>query len=148
METRLKNLDNNSHRRETVLSSEKVRRTLFVAFCSFQKCLFVHPKSVFLQFTDLCRKGKSNTQSDICKNGGTCVDGINTYTCHCTEGFTGVNCEAISACASNPCLNGGVCTESQNSYSCDCGSDYDGNRCQHGKLRFSDSLFGGHLYGY
>ena len=28
-----------------------------------------------------------------CRNGGTCVDGIDTYFCRCTEGFGGRNCE-------------------------------------------------------
>ncbi|XP_041453239.1 E-selectin-like [Lytechinus variegatus] len=27
-----------------------------------------------------------------CINGGTCIDGINSYTCDCTFGFTGMNC--------------------------------------------------------
>ena len=27
-----------------------------------------------------------------CANGGLCVDGINTYTCNCSAGYTGVRC--------------------------------------------------------
>ena len=30
-----------------------------------------------------------------CKNNGTCVDGVNNYTCACVPGFEGKNC-AIS----------------------------------------------------
>ena len=29
---------------------------------------------------------------DPCLNGGTCIDGINTYTCQCSDGYSGVNC--------------------------------------------------------
>ena len=28
-----------------------------------------------------------------CQNGGTCVDGVNSYTCNCDVGYTGENCE-------------------------------------------------------
>ena len=28
-----------------------------------------------------------------CLNGGTCEDGINSFTCQCAEGFDGPNCE-------------------------------------------------------
>ena len=27
-----------------------------------------------------------------CENGGTCTDGINSYTCKCVDGYTGVDC--------------------------------------------------------
>lgn len=28
-----------------------------------------------------------------CRNGGSCVDGINSYTCRCATGYSGTNCE-------------------------------------------------------
>ena len=28
-----------------------------------------------------------------CGNGGTCVDGVNAFSCRCLHGFTGVYCE-------------------------------------------------------
>ena len=31
--------------------------------------------------------------SSPCQNGGTCVDGINSYTCNCKKGYIGSNCE-------------------------------------------------------
>ena len=30
---------------------------------------------------------------DPCHNGGTCEDGVNEYTCQCSAGYTGTNCE-------------------------------------------------------
>ena len=30
--------------------------------------------------------------SNPCANGATCTDGVLSYTCTCTAGFTGVNC--------------------------------------------------------
>ena len=48
-----------------------------------------------------------------CQNSAACIDGSNSYTCSCTNGYEGDNC-AIDAdeCASAPCRNGAVCTES------------------------------------
>ena len=28
-----------------------------------------------------------------CANGGSCIDGINSYSCNCSVGFTGNRCE-------------------------------------------------------
>ena len=33
-------------------------------------------------------------QSDPCQNSATCNDHINGYTCNCTDGYTGSNCES------------------------------------------------------
>ena len=30
--------------------------------------------------------------SSPCQNGGTCVDGINSYLCFCAPGYAGINC--------------------------------------------------------
>ncbi len=39
-------------------------------------------------FTDI-----NECASNPCRNGGTCVDGINSYTCQCVQGYFGTNCE-------------------------------------------------------
>ena len=31
--------------------------------------------------------------SSPCENGGTCVDGVDVYTCECMAGYTGDQCE-------------------------------------------------------
>ena len=36
--------------------------------------------------------------SNPCENGGTCIDGINEYSCQCVAGYTGANCETGSSC--------------------------------------------------
>ena len=30
---------------------------------------------------------------NLCRNGGTCTDDINNYSCKCADGYTGENCE-------------------------------------------------------
>ncbi|XP_066298234.1 zonadhesin-like [Branchiostoma lanceolatum] len=38
-------------------------------------------------------------RSDPCQNGATCIDQLNGYTCECTAGYKGVNCEAPLSCS-------------------------------------------------
>ena len=33
-----------------------------------------------------------------CQNGGACVDGVNSYTCSCVDGYEGTHCE-IGKCS-------------------------------------------------
>ena len=33
-----------------------------------------------------------------CGNGGTCVDGVNQYTCDCETGYTGDHCQDGNVC--------------------------------------------------
>lgn len=71
-----------------------------------------------------------------CFNGGTCVDGINTFTCLCPPGFTGIYCQHdINECDSKPCLNGGTCHDSYGTYKCTCPHGYTGLNCQVGGER-------------
>ena len=32
---------------------------------------------------------------DVCQNGGTCVDGIDAYTCRCVKGYSGAKLVAL-----------------------------------------------------
>ena len=43
-----------------------------------------------------------------CQNGGSCVDGVASYTCTCAGGFTGVNCE-IGGCPTGSTAFQGRC---------------------------------------
>jgi hypothetical protein len=72
-------------------------------------------------------------EENPCKNGGTCIDGINSYTCECPAGYTGTNCETpinTDECAENPCKNGGTCIDGINSYTCECPTGYIGTNCE------------------
>jgi len=61
----------------------------------------------FIFFTDL----NFCTHHAPCKNGGICMNtGQGSYTCQCTEGFDGTECEIeIDDCQQQPCKNGGAC---------------------------------------
>lgn len=69
--------------------------------------------------------------SSSCFNGGTCVDGINSFTCLCPPGFTGSYCQHdVNECDSRPCLHGGTCQDSYGTYKCTCPQGYTGLNCQ------------------
>lgn len=71
------------------------------------------------------------TSLSSCFNGGTCVDGINAFTCLCPPGFTGSYCQHdINECDSRPCLHGGTCQDSYGTYKCTCPQGYTGLNCQ------------------
>ena len=58
-----------------------------------------------------------------CKNGGSCSDVINNYTCACIVGFSGYNCDVdVDDCAELPCQNNGKCVDGINSFVCECRS--------------------------
>ena len=44
--------------------------------------------STFFLFADI-----DDCESNPCQNGATCVDGIDSYTCECANGYSGDNCE-------------------------------------------------------
>ncbi|XP_053401382.1 uncharacterized protein LOC123549404 isoform X2 [Mercenaria mercenaria] len=70
-------------------------------------------------------------ESNPCNNGGTCVDGVNKFTCTCVPGFTGETCEeGIDECNSNPCQYNGVCEDRINGYTCTCVAGIAGNNCE------------------
>lgn len=35
----------------------------------------------------------NDCESNPCKNGGTCIDGVNSYKCICSDGWEGAYCE-------------------------------------------------------
>uniref|UniRef100_A0A8C1V3N2 Neurogenic locus notch homolog protein 1 n=1 Tax=Cyprinus carpio TaxID=7962 RepID=A0A8C1V3N2_CYPCA len=74
-----------------------------------------------------------------CFNGGTCVDGINSFSCLCLPGFTGNYCQHdVNECDSRPCQNGGTCQDGYGTYKCTCPHGYTGLNCQ-SLVRWCDS---------
>ena len=66
--------------------------------------------------------------------------GDDEYTCNCTAGISGPNCEFdTNECASEPCLNGAQCLESNGTstvafdyFQCACASGFTGEVCADG----------------
>lgn len=52
------------------------------------------------------------------------------YTCTCSAGWTGDNCESVAdVCASDPCLNGAECRGYGDRYQCICALGWRGDNC-------------------
>ncbi|KAI8512856.1 calcium ion binding [Branchiostoma belcheri] len=80
----------------------------------------------------LCVVADSATcHSALCRNGATCHDGPNGFTCQCVPGYTGAFCLTdIDDCSSAPCQNGAVCQDGVNSFTCQCVPGYTGTLCE------------------
>jgi hypothetical protein len=86
--------------------------------------------------------GKNGTCTNIddclsspCQYGATCLDGVDAYSCNCTAGFEGHDCEIdINECLSDPCQNGAPCWTRFGSvepdvYHCTCEVGWEGHNC-------------------
>ncbi|XP_071156308.1 cubilin-like isoform X2 [Mytilus edulis] len=73
--------------------------------------------------------------SNPCRNGGTCVDRYNGFTCKCPNAWQGITCEldvnecGIYAGTDLGCQNGATCVNSQGGFRCRCTADYHGVLC-------------------
>ena len=64
-----------------------------------------------------------------CKNGGTCVDDLNSYHCDCASGYTGATCQLSDFCASGPCKHNSTCANTGTGFSCTCSPGFTGIIC-------------------
>ncbi|MEJ1271066.1 hypothetical protein NN561_001898 [Cricetulus griseus] len=68
--------------------------------------------------------------SDLCQNGGRCIDRGSSYFCHCAPGFQGRLCQdSENPCESKPCQHGATCVAQPNGYVCQCAPGYEGQNC-------------------
>uniref|UniRef100_A0A671FAB0 Fibulin-7 n=1 Tax=Rhinolophus ferrumequinum TaxID=59479 RepID=A0A671FAB0_RHIFE len=86
----------------------------------------------------------SECSSQLCQNGGTCVEGVNQYKCICPPGRTGNRCQQQAQTDVNECELYGqearprlcmhACVNTPGSYRCACPSGYrtlpDGKSCE------------------
>ncbi|KAE9538509.1 hypothetical protein AGLY_005608 [Aphis glycines] len=74
-----------------------------------------------------------NGNQQKCQHGGQCIDGINEFTCNCTEtGYTGDDCSIdIDECfdLNIQCGHRGECKNTPGSFICQCEKGYCGHLC-------------------
>jgi len=77
--------------------------------------------SLYLGFQGTLCQYNPDDCVDVSCNYGTCVDGLNNFTCECQAGYSGVSCNIdIDECQSQPCQYGGTCVNQKASYQCRC----------------------------
>jgi hypothetical protein len=63
-------------------------------------------------------------------NNGTCVNGENSFSCACDDGFSGAFCQTnVDDCLGVVCQNGALCQDSVADYTCICPPNYFGKNC-------------------
>jgi len=81
-----------------------IMSTIQLIVCVRQKCLWL--------FTGVfCEENIDECNALPCLHNATCIDGIASYSCQCTEGYSGRLCEIepFDACMSEPCHNDATC---------------------------------------
>ena len=82
---------------------------------------------------DLSIPCHDNCLGVICRDNTHCVDGVNTFTCVCDNGYTGKYCEAaINNCEGVSCGEHSHCIDEMNSFVCVCAVGYTGRYCSEG----------------
>ncbi|KAK3101782.1 hypothetical protein FSP39_006299 [Pinctada imbricata] len=63
-------------------------------------------------------------------NGYNCTDGLDSFICHCENGYSGSKCEnEPNPCSNSPCINGGTCHNAADDYQCSCPTGFKGKNC-------------------
>ena len=66
-----------------------------------------------------------------CLNGGACIEEAGSFTCNCTNQFTGDICRMKRRwCVPDPCQNGGTCIEKADNFTCTCPPQFTGDTCE------------------
>lgn len=108
--------------------------------CMEEKCSYEEAREVFENTDDTNKFWNIYSDGDQCDPnpchyGGSCTDGIGSYTCLCLSGFEGRNCEIViqELCSLNNGECGQFCKVKGNSVTCSCTTGYvlgeDGKSC-------------------
>lgn len=65
----------------------KVHLYIFISWVNPLSTLFTHI-IIFICFLDI-----DECHTNPCRNGGTCIDGLNSFTCVCLPSYAGALCE-------------------------------------------------------
>lgn len=88
-------------------------------------------------YGDSCQHFNNCPSEDVCGLNGTCIDGQDSYSCQCSPGFSGENCDVqipkellhIDSCIGVNCSGNGQCKNGTSSYTCICDLGFTGENC-------------------
>ncbi|XP_070565175.1 fibropellin-1-like [Ptychodera flava] len=87
--------------------------------------------------------------SNPCKNGATCKDDKDSFTCDCPPGYEGETCsDDIDECSGDPCQNSVICHDEIARYRCQCKPSYSGDDCLQRNSLDYDLVFTGDVAEY
>ncbi|XP_064420850.1 protein jagged-2b isoform X2 [Latimeria chalumnae] len=77
-----------------------------------------------------CHENINDCLGNPCKNGGTCIDRVDSFQCVCPDGWEGELCGInLNDCSPNPCQNGGRCVDLVRDFYCECRNGWKGKTC-------------------
>ncbi len=76
-----------------------------------------------------CETNIDDCVNQDCNGLGTCIDGVNSFSCNCDPPFTGSLCERIDYCYGVNCNRNGRCVNKQTNFTCKCNPGFTGELC-------------------
>ncbi|XP_077179977.1 protein jagged-2 isoform X2 [Paroedura picta] len=77
-----------------------------------------------------CHENINDCLGRPCKNGGTCIDEVDSFRCFCQNGWEGELCDInANDCLPNPCHHDGRCIDLVNDFYCECKDGWKGKTC-------------------
>jgi len=77
----------------------------------------------------LCEQDIDECFNNPCQNESPCENSIGSYSCNCSLGYEGNNCQFVN-CSHDQCINGGACIVDGNHWICSCPEYFEGSRCE------------------
>ncbi|XP_026976581.1 protein jagged-2 isoform X2 [Sagmatias obliquidens] len=77
-----------------------------------------------------CHENIDDCLGQPCRNGGTCIDEVDTFRCFCPSGWEGELCDTNpNDCLPDPCHSRGRCYDLVNDFYCACDDGWKGKTC-------------------